>query len=110
MIELLCISIDTMGVSGSYETIAADMCEHMNPVKRSVPSFRFSCDCRASRYFYMSPPFVVKKAGVSKILKNIIKNLGVLPFPYVYKSVYEKKEDDTYAKFKGKGVSDFLSQ
>ncbi|EQJ54657.1 hypothetical protein QSI_2793 [Clostridioides difficile P28] len=37
-------------------------------------------------------------------------NLGVLPFPYVYKSVYAKKEDDTYAKIEGKGVSDSLSQ
>ena len=42
--------------------------------------------------------------------KKIMLNLGVLPFPYVYKSVYGKKEDDTYAKIEGKGVSDSLSQ
>ena len=45
-----------------------------------------------------------------KYSKNIMLNLGVLPFPYVYKSVYGKKEDETYAKIEGKGVSDSLSQ
>lgn len=36
--------------------------------------------------------------------------LGVLSFSYVYKTVYKKKEDCTYAKRDEKGVSDSLSQ
>jgi len=51
-----------------------------------------------------------KKQELVKYSKNIMLNLGVLPFPYVYKSIYGKKEDDTYAKIEGKGVSDSLSQ
>ena len=48
--------------------------------------------------------------NILKNNKKIMLNLGVLPFPYVYKSVYAKKEDETYAKIEGKGVSDSLSQ
>ena len=59
---------------------------------------------------YMNPTFAPEKQELVKYSKNIMLNLGVLPFPYVYKSVYAKKEDDTYAKIEGKGVSDSLSQ
>jgi hypothetical protein len=58
----------------------------------------------------MNPTFAPQKQELVKYSKNIMLNLGVLPFPYVYKSVYRKKEDETYAKIEGKGVSDSLSQ
>ncbi|BDF00589.1 hypothetical protein CE91St51_26260 [[Clostridium] innocuum] len=48
--------------------------------------------------------------SIIKKIKIFVKILGVLHVRYVYKTVYKKKEDCTYAKRDEKGVSDSLSQ